>query len=215
MLHFLHDHVVLFRDNIVTKGYVIPLFKRHECIRWINPGLGIPFDDENETPIPMELTSQITSALTSLIVANNKRIKGYQSLAKKTTEQEVKSLCTRYVSQSKSFLNNLSTWRSAYGGFARAEDEAGATSAWHQVRSLLGLAGERNMINQCKELEREILKKYKSAIPVIPAAALVDLQLHIKEIEKALLRLQGLSEKKETMESPRMNRVTVKMLNDQ
>ena len=143
----------------------------------------------------MEDINKAVSALASLIVAHNERIRAYQSLADKSPSDEVKSFCARHIEQAKQFASNLSTWRSAYGGFAKIEAQSINFNAWHQVRLLFGFSVEKTIMNRCAQLDRETLKMYGTAIPFIPGATLKDMQMQAKEVEKALRRLQELGER--------------------
>lgn len=140
----------------------------------------------------MEDINRAVSALASLIVAHNRRIGAYISLAKETSQEDVRAFCKRHVDQTKQFVSNLSTWRSAYGGYAKINDQTSSTGTWQQVRSLFGFSSGRAMIVRCEQLDRDTLKMYKSAIPCMPAAGVADLQMQAKELEKALKRLQML-----------------------
>lgn len=149
----------------------------------------------------MEDINRVVSALASLIMLHNKRIAAYQSLAEKTPHEDIKSLCTRYIDQSKQFASNLSTWRSAYGGFTKLDGQSGSKGGWRQVRSLFGFSSEKSLINRCEQLEQETLKMYKSVMQLIPAATVADLRLQTKELEKALKRLQEQGERAELIGS--------------
>ena len=149
----------------------------------------------------MEDIIRTVSGLTSLIVTHNKRMRAYRSLSEKSSHEEIKSFCTRRVDQSKQFINNLLTWRSAYGGYTKIDDQSDASSPWHQIRVLFGMSPERALIDRCEQLEREALKVYKTVMPIIPPATAVDLQAQTHEIEKALKRLKALGERTELVGS--------------
>lgn len=144
----------------------------------------------------MEDLSRTVTALTDIIAVNGKRADTYLSLSEKAEHPDLKSVFSHYAKQAKHFINNLSNWRSAYGGYAVVDKKKNG-STWSAVRSLLGRS--RNMIGQCDQVEHEALKAYKSvlALSVIPTAALADIQRQAKEIEKAIEHLKSLKDQPE------------------
>jgi uncharacterized protein (TIGR02284 family) len=142
---------------------------------------------------PMEDIARTIDALTSLIAINYKRYSAYQSLAEKAQQHELKTLFLQFAEQSKRFVGSLSTWRAAYGGFGVADKKAG-TSAWSQLKFLLGLNSVRNRIDECKELEQEAIKIYQSTISMafLPAATVADIHKQMFELEKSLSKLRSI-----------------------
>jgi uncharacterized protein (TIGR02284 family) len=144
----------------------------------------------------MENLNQSIIALTSLIEANNKRVKVYQSVAEKTVKKELKALFTHYAEQSRSFSGSLATWRAAYGGFGFREEKNGHVSAWTQLRALLNIGRANKPVALCEEVEEDALRAYRMAVDNswLPAATITDVQKQTREVEKALATLRMLKD---------------------
>ena len=143
----------------------------------------------------MEDLSRTLIALSELISANSKRANTYESAVEKTENQELKSVFSQYLKQARHFNNNLSNWRSAYGGFAFV-DKKQSGPGW----SLLSILGRsKNMIGQCDQAEHDALKVYRSVLglAVIPPEAFTDIQRQAREIEKAIEHLRTLKNQPE------------------
>jgi hypothetical protein len=143
----------------------------------------------------VEDLSRTLIALTEVISVNNKRAHTYHSVTEKTENPDLKPVFSHYEKQAKHFVNNLSNWRSAYGGFA-VTDKKQNGSSW----SLLSLLGRsKNMVSQCEQVEQESLKVYRSVLglSIIPREALTDLQRQAREIEKAIEHLKSLKHQPE------------------
>lgn len=136
-------------------------------------------------------------ALASLIQRHYQRTHAYLNLAEARSRDEIKSVCMYQVDVSMQMINNLSKWRSAYGGFAKNLDRRDSADIWHEARLFLSLNREKAMIRRCEKLDKEILKLYQLAIPLMPSAAAGDLQLQAKTLEPMIVRLQETSEQKQ------------------
>ena len=145
----------------------------------------------------MEDINKAVAVLGTLILAHRRRIKAYFSLCEMTSHEEIRSFCERHINHSQQIVNNLSKWRSAYGGFAKTLDKPAATDIWHQLRLILSLNAEKTVISRCEQLERETLKMYQVAMPLIPSSAAGDLQLHVKTLEMMVRTLQDFGERKQ------------------
>jgi hypothetical protein len=144
----------------------------------------------------MQDIARALDTLTILIDANQKRMKLYLSLVKKLDDHGLRPLFVQQAELSKRFIAILSTWRSAYGGFALSSQNEKSGPGWFQLKSLLDL-GRRSVLAQCEAQEEEIIKQYKSAIrtPAIPVATLTDIQQQALELEKALGKFRILRER--------------------
>ena len=140
----------------------------------------------------MQDIARTLDTLNALIETNVKRSKLYHTLAEKPEHHELRPLFANYAEQSRRFSNALSTWRSAYGGFAIPEKK----SAW-SLKSLLDIGLRRSVLIQCEEQEEETLKLYKSACreSFLPAATQADVQQQTREIERALSKVRLLRER--------------------
>lgn len=149
----------------------------------------------------MEDIKRIVSVLTSLIRTHNKRISAYAGLARVTSSEEIKKLCGRSIDLSNRLIRNLSTWRSAYGDFAKAGDSYSNTDTWYQLRLILSFNPEKTNINRCEELEWEILDLYKTAMPLMPSAAVEDLESQTKAVRQVMMEILDIRERKQVVGS--------------
>jgi uncharacterized protein (TIGR02284 family) len=145
----------------------------------------------------MQDITRTLDVLTAMIEGNMRRNKLYQSLAEKTKQAELRALFTQYADQSRRFINNLSTWRSAYGGFSTMHSTTDSIGTWAQIRSLLDLGLRKNVLLQCEHLEHDILRIYKSAICMscLPAPTSADVRQQYRELETALTKVHVLRER--------------------
>jgi len=144
----------------------------------------------------MEDIKKIVSVLGSLVLAHQKRINAYLLLSQTTSQEGIKLFCERQVNYSNRAVQNLSTWRSAYGPFAEGLDYSECNSSWDRARLLISFNPEKTMITRCEQLEREIVKMYQLAIPLIPSLAIGDLQSQMKELGKTTYTFQGFRERR-------------------
>jgi hypothetical protein len=144
----------------------------------------------------MEDISRTIHALTSMIAVNNNRIKAYQTLEHKTDKDYLKSVCKLHIDQSMRFIQCLSTWRAAYGGFAVANRDSRASNGWVQLKSMLDFSLRRSLWKQCEDQEKAALRIYESALrnSFIPGAAREDIQDQAKGFEKALATFKHFSD---------------------
>lgn len=149
----------------------------------------------------MEDIKKAVAVLGALILAHHRRIRAYSSLYEMTSHQEIKSSCERHIGRSQQIIKNLSMWRSGYGGFAKKLDGFADGNTWHLVRLFLSFNTEKTAISRCMQLDRDTLKTYKQAMSAIPPAAAGDLQGHVREMEKMMLSLQELVERKQEVGS--------------
>jgi uncharacterized protein (TIGR02284 family) len=144
----------------------------------------------------MQNASHSIVALTSLIEANNRRVRVYRSVAEKTAKKELKALFNYYAEQSRSFSGSLATWRAAYGGFGLPQENNGAPGIWAQLKSLLNIGGARNPVVLCQAVELEALRAYKTAVDnsLLPTATVADVQKQTREVERAIARLRTITD---------------------
>lgn len=142
----------------------------------------------------MEDLNRTIYALTSMIEVNNKRMKVYRNLAEKMHNSDLRTLFRNYAEQSKTFSGELSTWRSAYGGFAMPQAVGG--SIWAQVSNLFDHWFSKNVASKCEEMELEAIKLYKTVMEkaFFPHDAAKDIERQSKEFDKALTKLRTLQE---------------------
>jgi hypothetical protein len=149
----------------------------------------------------MEDIKRTVSALTSLIQSHHRRINAYSELSRVTSHEDIKSLCERHINLSNGIVRNLSTWRSAYGGFTKGVDHYSDTDTWHQLRLIFSFSPEKTNINRCEQLEWETLEMYKTTMQLIPSAAVDDLQLQTKALKQMVMNLLEVSERKQVVGS--------------
>jgi len=149
----------------------------------------------------MEDIRRTVSALASLIRIHRQRVDAYSMLWATTSNDEIKSLCKRQIDLSIQIVSNLSVWRSAYDNFGEHLNRYADTDIWFQARLLFSFNPERIMIGRCEKLEREILKMYELALPLIPSSAGDDLRSQTKALEPLMQRLQEVSERKQVVGS--------------
>jgi uncharacterized protein (TIGR02284 family) len=144
----------------------------------------------------MEDIARTIDALTSLIAVNYKRYSAYKSMAEKAQQHELKTLFLEFADQSKRFVGGLSTWRAAYGGFGVADKKVG-TSAWSELKFLLGLNSAKKMIADCQQLEQDAIRIYRSTLSMafLPAAAVADIQKQMGELEKSRSKLRSIEDR--------------------
>jgi len=145
----------------------------------------------------MENIKRTVSALTSLIQTHHKRISAYLELMRVTTHQEITALCKHHIDLSDQIVKTLSACRSAYGDFTKQADRYSDTDNWYQLRRIFSLNPEKTNINRCEELEWEILEMYKTFTPLMPSAAVGDLQLQMKTVRQMMMELLELKERKQ------------------
>jgi uncharacterized protein (TIGR02284 family) len=140
----------------------------------------------------MQDIARTLDTLNALIDTNVKRSKLYHSLAEKPEHHELRPLFANYAEQSRRFSTALSTWRSAYGGFAIPQKK----SSW-SLKSLMDFGLRTSVLVQCEDQEEETLKLYKSACreSFLPAATQADVQQQAREFERALSKLRLLRER--------------------
>jgi len=129
--------------------------------------------------------SRVTFSLSLLIQSNNKRVSYYKSVAARTHDNDIKSLCMAYADQSQSFSEELTRWARAYGSTpAPAKKTSLATQTWERVKNMM--ANEQAAATS-GAIERDTLKVYKTALALsfIPSTAFNDIRKHMRDLERA------------------------------
>lgn len=104
--------------------------------------------------------------LNSLITINNDRIEGYETASKETEEAELKSLFSRFISNSQKFKEELVKEVKMLGG---EEAEGTKTSgkffrAWMEVKAALTGKDRKAILNSCEFGEDQALETYDNVI---------------------------------------------------
>jgi uncharacterized protein (TIGR02284 family) len=135
--------------------------------------------------IPYRDISRVTFSLSLLIQSNNKRVSYYKSVAVKTQDNDLKSLCMAYADQSQNFVDDLTRWVKAYGSTpAPARKTSLATQAWERMKELLT---DEQAAMTSGAIERDTLKVYKTALSLsfIPSTVANDIRKHVRDLERA------------------------------
>ena len=149
----------------------------------------------------MEDIKRAASALTSLIKTHHKKIGAYLELSRVTSNEEIKALCKRHIDLSNRIIKNLSTWRSAYGDFTKSADFYFDSDNWYHLRLIFSFNPEKTNLHRCEELEWETLEMYKTATPLIPSAAIGDLQSQEKTIRQMIMEILKVREERQAVGS--------------
>jgi hypothetical protein len=143
----------------------------------------------------MEDIKRTVSVLASLIRIHRQRVDAYSMLWGTTSNDETRSLCKHQIDLSIQILGNLSVWRSAYDSFGTHLSRYTDTNIWFQTRLLFSFNPERTVIRRCQKLERETLKMYELALPLIPSSAVNDLRSQTKALEPMIRKIQQAGER--------------------
>ena len=129
--------------------------------------------------------SRVTFSLSLLIQSNNKRVSYYKSVAAKTHDSDVKSLCMAYADQSQNFTEDLTRWVRAFGSTpAPARKSSLATQAWERMKDMLT---DEHASATSGAIERDTLKVYKTALALsfMPTTVANDVRKHVRDLERA------------------------------
>jgi len=133
-------------------------------------------------------------AINSLMATNNERFSYYKEAASSCKDMELKLLFMKYAIQSQSFTTYLNSWLSAYGSVYTPLNNQNSTVKkwWSQIRHAITLDERILMLKECDELERNAIKRYRTAIMLsfFPSAVEVDIKKQAQELETSYQSLQ-------------------------
>ena len=132
-------------------------------------------------------TEQIT-AINALIEINNDRFEGYKTAAEETTESDLKTLFTRYSTQSKGFANELKKFVNPDDAKTDATTNSGKVfRVWMDIKAAITGKDRKAILSSCEFGEDAAKKTYDEVLKHsegLPMGAVALIQGQRAEIQK-------------------------------
>src|SRR6185295_14737165 len=111
-------------------------------------------------------SEKIVKTLNNLIETNNDRVAGYETAAKETHDEDLKTRFLKNAAQSSSFRNELISMVHEHGGKPAEGSTAAGTvyRGWMEVRSSASGDSQKSILSLCEFGEDNAKKSYMKAI---------------------------------------------------